>query len=342
MVHVTASNYSLNGGHLNWLLLFFNQIVRYGTPFFAVISGFLLYNQVINRNFNVKKFIFSRFTKIIIPFIIWSLIYLIIKSGNMYDVFTPENSKLFLYNFVLGKSHYHLYFIAVVLQFYFLFIFLRNFNSKKSLLYLTIISFFLNYFNILYPIHIESVWLNKFFSERAFILNWIFYFFFGGLLVHYWTVITKFVKDNIKYIIFIGIIPLIFIVIEYNIKDVILDSTRVANLFYTPILFVSFTCGYFLLENSPKIKNMFIEIGNLSMGIYLVHPLVIYYLRQYIPWIYERTRWILFGYILTVLISLIIVKLIHKTPIGHYIVTVASPKKRKKYRYNYREEEQTN
>lgn len=219
MVHVTATNYSLNDGYLNWLTLFLNQIVRYGTPFFAVISGFLLYNQVINRGFETKRFLKSRVTKVVIPFVIWSYVYLLVKTNDYVFVLTPENMKSFIYDFVLGKSHYHLYFIAVVIQFYLLFILIQKFTSKKHLLYLTIVGFFITYFNFVHPYQSNSEVLNTFLTERAFIFNWLFYFFFGGLLVHYWSGIVTFVRENIKYILSIGIIPFVFIVYEYSAAE---------------------------------------------------------------------------------------------------------------------------
>jgi len=330
MVHVTATNYSVNDGHLNWLLLFLNQIVRYGTPFFAVISGFLLYNQTINRKFALKRFILSRFTKVLLPFIIWSFIYLIIKSDYILDIFTIENTKLFVYNFVLGKSHYHLYFIAVVLQFYLLFIFIHRFNNKKILFLLTLLSFFLTYFNFMLPYPVESGILSKFMSERSFILNWLFYFFFGGLLVHFWQPIVEYVQKNVKYILLVGLVPLIFLVYEYKTREVVLNSTRVTNLFYVPVLFIALISVYFMVRKYKVVHTFLLTVGNMSMGIYLIHPLVIYYLKEHLTWLFEGTSLTLITYAFTVLISMLVVKIIHMLPFGQYVVIIASRNKKRK------------
>jgi probable poly-beta-1,6-N-acetyl-D-glucosamine export protein len=80
MVHVTARNYHLNDQTFNWATMFLNQVSRLGTPLFAIISGFLLYNQAINRGFQLNRFVSSRFTKVVIPFVVWSFVYMAINS----------------------------------------------------------------------------------------------------------------------------------------------------------------------------------------------------------------------------------------------------------------------
>ena len=185
VVHVTAANYHLHDGYLNWMLLFFNQISRLATPLFAVISGFLLYNQAIKGRYQLKRFINSRFTKILLPFIIWSFIYLFLKGFSFLELTDTHSIKLFIYNFATGKSYVHLYFIAVVIQFYLLFPFIQRFHSKKQLFLLALLALFVNYFYLVSPPEIGSGVVYKFLHERAFLLNWIFYFFLGGLLVHF-------------------------------------------------------------------------------------------------------------------------------------------------------------
>lgn len=76
-VHVSGSFYYAHGQQYNEWTLFINQISRFGTPMFALISGFLLFYQTRNRGFNFKKFTTSRFTKIGLPFLFWSSFYLL-------------------------------------------------------------------------------------------------------------------------------------------------------------------------------------------------------------------------------------------------------------------------
>lgn len=235
----------------------------------------------------------------------------------------------FLYNFILGKSSYHLYFIAVVIQFYLFFPFIQRFNSKKQLLLLTVFGLYINYFHIVAPLDIGAGMFNQLSHERAFLFNWIFYFFFGGLLVHLWKPIVEFIKKNISFIMFLGIISLSFIMYEYLSSDErILGSTRVANLINVPVLFFAFTGCYYALHRFDKLRQVFLAIGNMSMGIYLVHPLVIYFMREELAFLLEQTRWVPLGYIVTLFASILIVKLIHKLPFGHYVVIIAANRKK--------------
>lgn len=332
MVHVTAGFYYENDRTFTWPVQFFNQISRYGTPAFAMISGFLLYNQAINRKFTVKRFLTSRFTKVIIPFLVWSILYLILKwTYNKYtlpNMDTPGEVKDFLYFFFTGKSNYHLYFIAIVVQFYILFPFLKFIKSKNSLILLTITSLFINYFFVQYKIDIGTGLFNNFINERVFIFHWIYYFFLGGLLVYYWEKIMTWVRENTLYSILIGLIVIIAGVFEYKFLGWI-ESNRVMNMVNLPLLFIAFAGVYISLSSWPRIRNFIIQIGNLSMGIYLVHPFILFFLRnhEFFTMFYERTRYLPLMYLFTLFSSILLVKLITKLPFGNYIVTVAKSNK---------------
>ncbi|RIU94914.1 acyltransferase [Oceanobacillus picturae] len=331
MVHVTAGYYYTNGGNFNWLTQFLNQISRYGTPAFAIISGFLLYNQAINRKFKVSVFWKSRISKVISPFIIWSIIYLFVKwcygkySLPTFNSLTEIND--FIYYFFSGKSNYHLYFIAIVVQFYLIFPLLQMMKSKKPLIFLTIIGFFINHFIVNYNINLGNGFLNEFINGRVFIFHWIFYFFLGGLLVYYWDKIITLVKQNIKSSLLIGLIIIFFGVIEYRLTGWI-ESNRTLNMFNLPLLFISISGLYIALSSFKKIRSYVVEIGNLSMGIYLVHPLILFFLRNhsFFDLFYERTRYLPVIYIFTLVSSIILVKIVTKIPFGSYIVTVAKRK----------------
>lgn len=331
MVHVTARHYHLHDQYFNWFTLFLNQISRFGTPLFAVISGFLLYNSLLRGSFSTGRFIKSRLYKIVIPFLIWSFVYFWVRN---YPFPWLENGKPvseFITRFLLGDAFYHLYFIIVVLQFYLLFLLLRFAKTKEWLITLTVLSFFINYFYIGNRFEVSNGFLNAFFNHRAFIFNWIFFFFLGGLFAYYWQPVVGWLRKNVKLLAVLSIIVVVFSVYEYT-EFGMYSSTRVANLFNIPVIFLFLAGMYFVFNQFEKVRSFFIHIGNLSMGIYLVHSLVLYYLTEYFPVMFYRTRWILLAYIIAVLLSIIIVKVIHKLPFGSFIVTVALNKKRNVFR----------
>ena len=327
MVHVTARHYYLNDQYFNWFTFFLNQFSRFGTPLFAIIAGFLLFNQSFRGRFQIKRFIKSRFAKIFVPFLVWSFVYLYIKDYPFPWLKGGNSFEEFLTLFFLGDAQYHLYFIILVIEFYLLFLVLQFAKKEKTIIFLTVLSFFINYFFMRKPFDFGHDLLNTFLQDRSSLFYWIFYFMLGGLFAYYWNDITNWLKNNINLNICLGLIVIVFSVYEYN-TFVMYSSTRISNLLFIPVIFMFLASTYFALENSDMIRKLFVNLGNLSMGIYLVHPLVILFLDGHIPIIFDRTRYVLVAYIITVLLSILIVKIIQRLPFGSYIVTVATIKKK--------------
>ncbi|RIL84503.1 acyltransferase, partial [Staphylococcus equorum] len=76
-VHLSVSyTNSENSQSMTVIAGYLSQIARLGTPIFAVISAFLLTNSALRRGFDLNYFIRSRFTKIFIPYLIWTTVYL--------------------------------------------------------------------------------------------------------------------------------------------------------------------------------------------------------------------------------------------------------------------------
>ena len=78
-VHVIAGLYYAGGEFTNTSIGYINQLARIGTPIFAIISAFLLMSMVLRKGFDLRQFIQSRFSKIFVPYLIWSSVYLLYK-----------------------------------------------------------------------------------------------------------------------------------------------------------------------------------------------------------------------------------------------------------------------
>ncbi|MHA6250847.1 acyltransferase [Oceanobacillus sp. CAU 1775] len=330
MVHVSAGFYYENGNTFDSFTQFFNQITRFGTPAFAMISGFLLYNQVINRSFKLRFFWKSRITKVVTPFIVWSVFYLILKyfygQFTLPTFSTVDETKNFIYFFFTGDSNYHLYFIMIVVQFYVLFSFIHKFKSRNQLIILTLIAFFINYFFVQHSFDIRDGYVNILLNDRVFLFHWIYYFFIGGLLVHVWNPLMEWVKKNLLFSLSLGLIVVIGGIVEYQIVDWV-ATNRVINMINLPILFIAGASIYYLLKAAPTLRNGMLQIGNLSMGIYLVHPMILFFIRRYeiFTWVYDYSFMLPILFLFTMAMSIAVVKLIQELPFGQYIVTVAKP-----------------
>ncbi len=141
LIHTTtrtleASNFDLIG--FSWTL-FLNQAVRFAVPLFFIISGFVL--EVSWRDESYWKFIKRRFSKILIPYIFWSLIYYFFVYNQNHD----NIAKVLL----TGNASYQLYFIPSLCVFYLIFPFLHKYykliSNKFILIFLAVSQLYFQY-----------------------------------------------------------------------------------------------------------------------------------------------------------------------------------------------------
>jgi len=158
LIHTTtrtleASEFNIIG--FSWTL-FLNQIARFAVPLFFTLSGFVLELNY-KEGTDYWSFIKKRFSKIFIPYAVWSLIYyLFIYSSN------DDN---FLRVILTGNASYQLYFIPTLCIFYLLFPLLHRiyrFIANKYILLIILFSqiwflyqdYFVKEFKFDDPVHI--------------------------------------------------------------------------------------------------------------------------------------------------------------------------------------------
>src|SRR5699024_5501769 len=78
----------------------------------------LLTHSVLKRGFDLNYFVKSRFTKIFVPYIIWTTVYLYYLGVVEVNL---DSNKNFIGYYLFGTGNYHLYIIISFLEFYFLF-----------------------------------------------------------------------------------------------------------------------------------------------------------------------------------------------------------------------------
>lgn len=324
LVHVSATYYYMQGGY-NDLTFFFNQIGRFGTPLFAVISGFLLFYQVRKKGFDFKRFLSSRTVKIGAPFVFWSLFYLLLML--LFEGKNPlnEGKKMFTVNFLLGNSYVHLYFMSIVIQFYLLFPMLQLFRSKKSWVVLLVAALGLNLYAVqFYSAPTEMDTVAYIMDQRAFLINWIFFFVFGGFLAYNWETIQEYAK-NLRFVSIVGVIMVVFFTMyEYQTKGSV-SSNRAWNFLNIPIIIIAIIGTYDYASKSKLLTKSLNLVGNFSMGIYLVHMFVIYVFVRTVPESVWTTINFPFVFLAILLGSLAMIKLIQLLPWNQFIIIVPKP-----------------
>ncbi|RHW37260.1 acyltransferase [Neobacillus notoginsengisoli] len=329
LVHVSGSFYYENGKVWDNMTFFVNQISRFGTSMFALISAFLLIRSTINRGFEPKRFFSSRLTKVGLPFLAWSLFYL--YYWYVTNGFHPLDSgrKRFIIDFFFGNSFYHLYFMSIVFQFYLVFPLLQLIRSKKAWAVLLVIAALVHIYFLTYyaPGKFEGVW-RTILSQRAFLPNWIYFFIFGGFLAYFWDDALSFSRKYAKWFGIASLFVIFLGVLEYTVVGSI-PSNRLTNIINIPIL--TFTMIGFgeRISKLRWLSKFLTSIGTYSMAIYLAHPFVLNVFQNFAPQGIWKTPLFPFVFAIVLFLTMGFVKVIQVLPFYQYVLTIPKIKREK-------------
>lgn len=329
VIHTIGGAYSKND-----LIYMFNinldLVSSFSVPLFIFISGLVLTYNYSDKDINYNSFIRKRLNSILIPYLVWSIIYLIYRV-----VINRENIDIFIIvkKIILGSASFHLYFFVLMMQFYLFFPiilkFILKFKDKhKELLILT---FLFNYILISVYYYYFFNYVNEIIIRKIFVF-WIFYFILGSVI----GLNHEFYKNIISKISFTTSAILFFIALNYVIIPFYLDGlvSNTYELFWmrpqvlvyaTVFIFIAFK---FKNELNPKyILNLpfmlLKELGKNSFGIYLSHILILNILLGLLNLLrIEINDFIynVFIFLIVLFMSLLLVRLINRMPFGRFIV----------------------
>ncbi|GGE03707.1 acyltransferase [Marinithermofilum abyssi] len=320
MVHVSAGFYYVHGESHHWSTLMLNQLSRFGTPMFAVISGFLLFHQ--RRRFEWKRFFYSRTVKVLIPFVLWTGVYLAIQV-TVFDVQIAKGFKSFVVQYLyMGKGFYHLWFMSVVLQFYLVFPLLqRLLKGFRSWLAGVLAAFVINAW-------FAGDWVGDLLGsnsylihDKAFLFHWIFYFVFGGFLAFGWDRIRAWCREQRAAMLILAMLFIVEAVWE-TFTFGVAPSERWVNLVAVPVLCLAMVAWFPVLERLPGVYRAGLVIGQCSMGIYLTHPLWIMLIIRDMTHALWQPGTFGFTYGLFLALSVSGVKLAEKLPWHQYLFPI--------------------
>ncbi|KAA9002348.1 acyltransferase [Paenibacillus spiritus] len=106
--------------------LYINKFSQFAVPSFVFLSGFVLFYNYIDRPLGGRTlltFYRKRLTYIVVPYVVFSLLYygLKLQAGHAWGTPAGEmGAKLFKYLWT-GTAYTHLYYIVIIIQFYVLF-----------------------------------------------------------------------------------------------------------------------------------------------------------------------------------------------------------------------------
>ena len=297
------------------------SFARISVPLFFMISGYLL----LKPNINVKSFYSKRLSRILIPWLFWSIFYILFRI-------LCENTQIsFLSSIRLIWTNgvfYHLWFMYAIFGVYISIPFLSRLlstnkdESSNNIAIIFLLIWFLIYSIIPFVTHFLQLGLELNFTSN-FHLDF-FTGFIGLALVGHVIGKVKNSKVN-KRIAFVIFVLSYFITFSgnylYNLNNDYL--IEYFNGYSRPnIILMSVSCFYIFKNYKFKKTYKFITVvGNLSFGIYLVHPFIISVLKNYsITKDFFISDFILLRSLLIFLVSFCFVFLFSKIPLAKKLV----------------------
>src|ERR1700678_113538 len=101
-----------------WTADIFNAIVRFAVPVFVMITGALL----LHREYEIGDFLKKRLTRVIVPFLFWSLVYVWYSWYSEQVTFPGDawaHAKQVLHLLKTGATSYHLWYVYMLIGLYF-------------------------------------------------------------------------------------------------------------------------------------------------------------------------------------------------------------------------------
>lgn len=249
-----------------------NQITRFSVPLFLFLSGLGL-GISYKRDESYFKFIKKRVFKIIPPYILWGILYLILIQKN-YDY--RNWGELFLKG---DKVFYHLYYIPLIMTLYIIFpIFYPLFKRIKGVVFCLLISLGATYFGHYY--NIPDLTLDIFSKRNA--IFWNVYFVSGVYISRKVNNLIRRTKTHKVKIMIILIICVICLIGESFIGLKSGKSLDYSTTFIRPsVMIYSYIIVLYVFSKNYSRKSIGVkilkEISKSSFSIYLIHPMVLYY-----------------------------------------------------------------
>lgn len=330
---------------------FLNVFNKFGTPTFLFLSAFVLFYSYYDRPLNrdlIVRFYRRRVLYILIPYVICSLYYYIVQIyysfGETWEQFFRHASLTdFVYEVVQGKAFYHLYYVFINVQFYLLFPFLlwllqRQPRAAKHLVW---IGFVVQWAFVLYnyySLHYED--------KGRLAISYLSPYLLGAFCGIYYDAVKEWLTITRKGLLtkkaFLWI-PLWIVWICASLGDVYLwyetrvYETSANSLIYEGLWYAhTLTSSIVLLQISdllyrklhPKVANIFIHLGVVSYGVYMVHAVVLFYYFR-LPAGHTSVGYSMYvagGYAVTLAVSWGIVGLTQKFVGGSWLLFGSGPK----------------
>lgn len=276
----TTNSYFFTDGQLpGAAFIVFRCFLYIGVPAFLIISGFLA-GLGLEKEINKGSFIYKKFKVLIIPFVVWNVIYILyFKITASRDIFTESNLAFFLTGYI------HLYFLFILFQ---LFVIFAIFKSviERHLNAALLISFVISFCTYIFMdltvwrgVHADQPFE---WNMLTIFLPWLFFFFVGIKLGRAPELLKKLGNKFYVPLLIIGVIALAVYSYEMQLSGEIL-KTFPRGYFFLGGFFYELAISLFTIltfrklysaGTNSRIRQYFIDSGKDTFAIYLAQLLV--------------------------------------------------------------------
>ncbi|TEW53274.1 acyltransferase [Psychromonas sp. RZ22] len=296
-----------------------NSLTRWAVPVFMLISGALLLST--EKAFQCEYYLSKRLSKVAIPFIGWTVIYALVAGFMVNEVFTGHwvgaTALHMLENSPNKPVWYHLWFFYDFIPLYFVIPFLIPILKKASPEYIKLALFAWTVLFLMYWLKVES------FLQQNLIL-------YSGYLVLGWYLFNRDNRPQLKAWVTAGLFMMAFnflgswqLAIETGEYNAFFMGYKTLNTaIIAGMLFV--VAQTYADKIQGKLRSLVTIISTYSLGIYLIHPLLLIPIRELDNGFYTwfGSNWIAIPMItvLTLAVSLFLTMILVKIPFVRRLV----------------------
>lgn len=315
----------------------FHALLGYAVPCFIFMSSILLsYPLKGGKKLDIATFYKKKFMRVVVPYFIWTAIFMAFKIGigerTLADLRSLENWKTWL---LYGKTYTHLYYIVIVMQLYLFAPLLLGFikglqkiSGKYDFWVVVILSTALQvciYF-------INKFYIYQHFKHQATVLLWYIYLVFFGIWVGYNY--ERFKKGLLRYS------PIVWLIYSFNaiifaaykiclIRNTPISTTWYQMNWYAYVLFSTLILLWLCCIKWQQDNTVYEEpikivdiLGGYAFGIYLMHPIITYYLRQWVHTTHPFGIFIVLciGYVVMMIACILIINLLRLFKLGRIMI----------------------
>jgi surface polysaccharide O-acyltransferase-like enzyme len=270
VILVHASSEYINTGRMSltfdtsfWVGNIISSFSRICVPLFVLISGMFL----LGKKETFKQSYQKRASRILIPLISWTLIYILYRASLSFFTDKSINTDALLNSVVSGKPFYHMWYLYMIIGLYLITPVINNMIPKLSRHMLWAAALLLLFIGVL-----NSSFNISFYNKVTFMLwfiNYLGYFILGYLIKDY--------KKNFSFLTLSAtyIISSILIAI-LTVYTITFYDNLYFHRYLTPFVIIGSLSVYRLFLQLNLKENILSKISHLTFGIYLIHAGVLH------------------------------------------------------------------